>query len=288
MSFAYIGQALTPKEFASYVSTYNFGTIPPSYLVIHHTYKPDASWAPISGDQSTWWDRNEAGLSNDQIRDKRKPQLDSIMAYYRDYHGWSAGPHLFVDERWIWLFTPMDTVGIHAASGNSYTDASGLHYSVGIEVVGYFENVGWPVTIQKNLQVAVQTLKARLKNFDIVYHEGPKNTPAAHDHSISFHRDYNKDACPGAVITPEYAIPILRTPFVHYYPRLVITAPCAVFTARSPDAPLAGGPDSGQTWLSPGDEVQVGDKRDGWYWISDRPDTDPGIGFIPVSYGRPA
>jgi N-acetyl-anhydromuramyl-L-alanine amidase AmpD len=60
----------------------------------------------------------------------------------------------------------------------------------------------------------------------------------------------------------------------------VLTSPCTPFTARSPSAPLAG------VVLQAGNIVNVGDVRDGWLWISDRPDTAPGIGFIPVSYAR--
>jgi N-acetylmuramoyl-L-alanine amidase-like protein len=71
-----------------------------------------------------------------------------------------------------------------------------------------------------------------------------------------------------------------------YRPYQVI-APCAVFTSRSPNAPLAGGPDSGQTWLAPGDIINMGHEQDGWLWVSDSPTTEPGIGFIPASYARP-
>lgn len=69
--------------------------------------------------------------------------------------------------------------------------------------------------------------------------------------------------------------------------RFAIVAPCAVFTDRRPDSPLAGGPDGGQTQLAPGDVVNVGQLQDGWFWVSDGPNTAPGIGFIPQSYARP-
>jgi N-acetylmuramoyl-L-alanine amidase CwlA len=114
MAFSYIGKALTGHEFIDYVATYAFGSVPPSFVVIHHTYNPDASWAPISANHATWWNRNESGLSSDAIKTKRKPQLDSIRDYYIT-KGWSTGPHLFIDDQWIWLFTPMYDVGTHAA-----------------------------------------------------------------------------------------------------------------------------------------------------------------------------
>ena len=32
--------------------------------------------------------------------------MKGFVAYYRDEKKWSAGPHLFVDDRKIWVFTP--------------------------------------------------------------------------------------------------------------------------------------------------------------------------------------
>jgi hypothetical protein len=43
--FAYDGRALTVEEFAAHVAAYRFGTIPPEFVVFHHTANPDASWA---------------------------------------------------------------------------------------------------------------------------------------------------------------------------------------------------------------------------------------------------
>lgn len=70
------------------------------------------------------------------------------------------------------------------------------------------------------------------------------------------------------------------------YPRYVVTSPCAIFTSRSPSAPLASGPDNGQTHLAPGDIVNVGDVTDGWLWVSPNASDPPGIGFVPASYAR--
>lgn len=267
MTFSYIGQAKTGQQFIDYVGSYDFGSVPPSYLVIHHTYNPDASWAPISTNQASWWNRNEAGLNNDQIKSKRKPQLDSIKNYYVG-KGWTTGPHLFIDEKWIWLFTPMYDIGTHAASGNSYHDASGLHYSIGIETVGYFEYYGWPESMQKLLQIAVQSLQARLGNFDIVYMHAPTNTPAAHDHQISFHRDYNKDACPGAVITSEYAIRVLSTPYEPLRYQAGMYGAIAQ-QGRYPDSPTA-------KHYAPEEMLEVDDITDGYAH------DQTGIGFIPL------
>lgn len=207
--FAYIGQGLSLDAFRTYVQSYTFGSVPPDQLVLHNTANPDASWAPLNGDPRIKWDRDEAGLTAAQIYAKRRKQLDGVRDYYISL-GWQAGPHLFVDDRLIWLFTPMDTIGVHAKEGNSYHDAAGhLHYTIGIEVVGWYGTVGWPAPIQTLLRGAVQCLRDVLGTFQIVYKAAPLHSPARHQGSIAFHRDYNKPECPGAIITPAYAIPIL-------------------------------------------------------------------------------
>lgn len=199
--FAYIGQALTLAEFATYVQGYHFGSIPPDYVVLHHTAVPSASWARYPS--GAVWDANEAGLTLEQIKAKRVRQLDSVMRYYRDTLGWNAGPHLWIDDRWVYLMTPMYTVGIHAAQGNSYRDASRrLHYSIGIEVVGYYEKVAWPTPVARNVGQAVALLARRLRTFGYI------DKPWAG--GISSHRNYNKPSCPGAKIVPSYYMPILR------------------------------------------------------------------------------
>jgi hypothetical protein len=209
-AFAYIGDGLTLEAFRTYAQRFDFGSIKPDQVVLHNTANPDATWAPMNADERIKWDRNEQTLSLSGIYTKRREQLNAIMRYYRDTLHWTAGPHLFVDDRWLWLFTPMDTIGVHAKEGNSYHDTTGrLHYTIGIEVVGWYGKVGWPASIQAQLRGAVQVLRDVLGTFQIVYKHAPTHTPAAHQGSIAFHRDYNKPECPGALITPEYAIPIL-------------------------------------------------------------------------------
>lgn len=199
--FLYIGKALTLPQFADYIEAYNFGSIPPEWVVLHHTAIPAASWAPY-GDPAQYWDVGEQGLGEQSIQDKRRRRLDGIMRYYRDTLGWDRGPHLFIDERWIWLFTPLYEVGIHAASGNSNNLGGQLHYSIGLEAVGYYEHVAWPQAVEQLVGGAVALLQRKLKTFDISYKVGPGGMCA--------HRDYNKPACPGAKITPAYYIGVVQ------------------------------------------------------------------------------
>ena len=199
--FAYIGKGLTPPEFEAYVSGYNFGSVPPDYVVLHHTAIPSTLAARYP--TGAVWDTNEAGLSTQAIYNKRQRQLDNLMRYYRDTKAWPAGPHLFIDERWIWLFTPMYDVGVHAAQGNSYRDSRRkLHYSLGIEVIGYYERVAWPAAVARNVSGAVAALVKRLHTFGYI------DKPWAG--GIGSHRMYNKPQCPGAKIVPSYYMPILK------------------------------------------------------------------------------
>lgn len=203
-AFKYIGAGKTVPEFAAYVQAYHFGSVPPDYVVLHHTAVPSTLAAPYPS--GAVWDSHEVGLTARQIYAKRTKQLDQLRDYYAGL-GWDRGPHLFIDDTYIWLFTPMYDVGIHAKQGNSYHDSGGkLHYSIGIEVIGYYEKVGWPVSVARNVGMAIALLKKRLGTFDYV------DKPWAG--GISAHRAYNKPACPGGRIQPAYYMPILKRAWI--------------------------------------------------------------------------
>lgn len=57
--FRYLGQGLTADQFTEYVRTYNFGSIPPDFVVLHHSAVPSTSAARYP---SGWtWDTDEGG-----------------------------------------------------------------------------------------------------------------------------------------------------------------------------------------------------------------------------------
>jgi len=220
--FAYIGTGMALDQFEQYVASYDFGTVPPDYVVFHHTANPDASWAPIGADPATKWDRNERDLDASAILTKRQRQLNGVQQYYASL-GWPCGPHLFIDDRFIWLFSPMNAVGIHAKWGNSYRAMSRLHYSVGIEVVGYYERVQWPAPVARLVGGAVRALQTRLAlSSEYMY---PINKPGMlvvngeqvcanpsrlRYGGLSSHRDYNKPECPGSAITEAFYTSVVR------------------------------------------------------------------------------
>lgn len=248
--FAYIGRALPLDEFIAYVNAYAFGSIPPDFIVLHHTAVPSASWARYPS--GLVWDADEAGMTEAQIKAKRLAQLGAIMRHYRDTRQWKAGPHLFIDDRWIYLFTPMNTIGIHAAEGNGWRNSTGLHYSVGIEVVGYYEHVTWPTPVAALVRGTVRALMARLPKIKAAYVRGPGG--------ICSHRDWNKPSCPGQAISTDYYLRVIRgddQPHGSlYHVKQGVTAGASVRSGPYTNRPVVDHLQAGQQWE--GGEVQGG------------------------------
>ncbi len=140
-----------------------------------------------------------------------------------------GGRILFVDDRFIYLFTDMYEVGIHAKQGNSFHDSSGkFHYSIGIEVLGDYTKRTWPDPVARMVGHAIGTLKRKLNTFDLEYRRFAGG--------ISSHRDYNKPSCPGAAITNSYFVTIAK--------QGLATVSRATSTSLSVDSPVLGS-DSG-------------------------------------------
>lgn len=227
MSFAHVDKCWTVAEFDAFVRNYNFGPVLPDFMVLHHTYSPGATWAPAAG---VWnWDDGERGMTEQQIKDKRIKQVRSLASYYTQSLGWKSGPHLIVDDRYIYGMTPMAEVGIHATFGNSFRRNGRLHYSIGWEMVGNFSKVRWPAAMQAVVRGGMQALQRRLGTFNLeyMYADGLKpgayfNTAAGYWEAqhpdllrwggLSSHRDYNKPACPGDAITEEFYTSVIQAP----------------------------------------------------------------------------
>ncbi|WP_028457021.1 peptidoglycan recognition family protein [Chloroflexus sp. Y-396-1] len=160
----FINRMLTVTEWRDYVANYDFGKLAPSRLVLHHTYRPDeASWR---------------GLTT----------MRGIQRFYAG-KGWTAGPHIFAGPDGIWLATPMSQIGIHAGTGNGSL-AKGW-YSIGLEMVGYFDKVLPSGKVWEHSLAVMGELSRRLKI-------PPRQL-------ISFHRDYtNQKSCPGWAVTKEW------------------------------------------------------------------------------------
>ncbi len=102
-----VGKSFSAAEFETYCEGLTWSSWRPSFIVLHNTSVPSLAQRP-------------QGFNAQQIQ--------NLVAYYRDQLGWSAGPHLFVDDKQIWVFTPLTTPGVHSPSWNKV--------ALGIEMLG--------------------------------------------------------------------------------------------------------------------------------------------------------
>ncbi len=155
-----VDRSFDPAGFADYCRSLQWTGWRPSFIVLHNTGVPSLAQRP-------------GGLTQQHI--------SALQSYYRDQQHWSAGPHLFVDDRQIWAFTPLTTPGVHSPSWNSV--------SIGVEMLGDYQAepfaTGRGLAVQKNAVAALASL-CEVIGLDPagirLHHEDPKTT----------HRD-----CPG-------------------------------------------------------------------------------------------
>ena len=269
LEFLYLGQALTAADFVDYVATYDFGTIPPDFVVLHHSAIPGTRFTGAADGGKQIWDAGEDGLGEAAIRAHRLKGLEALRDFYKNTKKWDRGPHLYIDDRYIWLFTPMRELGIHAMWGNSFRDRQNrLHYSIGIEVLGFYDHLKWPPEVARLVGHAVAVLKRRLGTFDLRYLY-PNGNPGffldddgtahcKHPEQLTFggitsHRDYNKPGCPGAQISEAFYLDVLKAGQT----ALTTPAPAPVTTAGASATGTAAG--GGAVAFVPDDSAPVSD-----------------------------
>jgi hypothetical protein len=147
-----VGRAFTADEFADYCAELRTEerSWHPELIVVHNTQIPSlADWHNVPGAH----------------------RMAGLQSYYRDEMHWSAGPHLFVADDVIWIFTPLTTPGVHSPSWNAV--------SWGVETVGDYEREELPESVFNNLVSALVSLH-RLGGFlepTIRFHrEDPRTT----------------------------------------------------------------------------------------------------------------
>jgi hypothetical protein len=154
-----IGQAFTPASFQDYVAGLSWEKWQPEFIVLHHTEDPSLASRP-------------AGLTKQHILD--------LVSYYRDAQpgekpAWSAGPHLFVDDDKIWVFTSLTEPGVHANSWNNRT--------LGIEMLGDYQRESFDTgrgAQVKALSVAAVAILSQALNLDpetMMFHRENGETP---------------------------------------------------------------------------------------------------------------
>ena len=132
-----VGLSFSAQGFDAYCHSLQWNAWRPSFIVLHNTAIPSLATRPN-------------GLN--------KNHIDGLVRYYRDDQKWSAGPHLFVDDHQIWVFTPLTVSGVHSPSWNKY--------ALGIEMLGDFAveafDSGRGAAVRKNAVAAMATLCAVL------------------------------------------------------------------------------------------------------------------------------
>jgi len=163
------GRVMTPKAFVEYVEGLEFSPLP-SRIFLHHTWRPT---------RDDWRGRDSImamkGFYEKQLWQDSDGQL---------HEGWTAGPHLFVADDGIWLFSDLrhDGVGVY---GHNYRSRH-------VEMVGnYDEQLPSGATLENTI-VALGVLHERL-GLDI--------------QELNFHRDFSTKSCPGWAVEKEWIIP---------------------------------------------------------------------------------
>jgi hypothetical protein len=132
-----VGASFTPATFDQYCHALHWLQWRPSFVALHNTEVPSLQQRP-------------QGLTHQHILD--------LEHYYRDTQRWNAGPHLFIDDRQIWVFTPLTVSGVHSPCFNKV--------ALGVEMLGNYDteafDSGRGKLVHANTVAALATLHAVL------------------------------------------------------------------------------------------------------------------------------
>ena len=132
-----VGLAFEPDAFESYCHSIVWDAWRPSFITLHNTAVPTLAQRPN-------------GFTEQHIL--------NLEAFYRDTQKWSAGPHLFIDDNHIWVFTRLNVSGVHSPSWNKI--------ALGIEMLGDYASdafdSGRGAKVRDNAVSAIASLSAVL------------------------------------------------------------------------------------------------------------------------------
>lgn len=172
MSYSAVGKVWDPKSFDEYVEENRESMGWASGVTVHHTAVPDMRQRP---------------------RGFKVQHMHNLAHFYGEELGWSAGPHLFVDEDQIFGLSPLSAPGTHARSFN--------RTHIGIEVLGNYdiENpvAGRGLSCWRTAAAAVAALLDGLH---------------LSESSVNFHRDDPKTSktCPGKLVTKPWFLRLVE------------------------------------------------------------------------------
>ncbi|POZ17511.1 hypothetical protein C3Z09_07200 [Lelliottia aquatilis] len=155
-----VGLSFSQEAFDKYCHSLHWTQWRPSAIVLHNTSTPTLIQRPN-------------GFTAKHI--------ENLVHYYRDDQGWSAGPHLFIDDKQIWVFCPLTLSGVHSPSYNKM--------ALGVEMLGEYSTELFDsdrgLSVQKNTVAALATLYA-------VLGLNPENLILHKEDPMTSHKD-----CPG-------------------------------------------------------------------------------------------
>ncbi|RDT56030.1 N-acetylmuramoyl-L-alanine amidase [Escherichia coli] len=132
-----VGLNFDKDGFDNYCHSLHWTQWRPSFIVLHNTANP------------TLAQRSE-GFTHTHI--------ENLEDYYKNTMHWSAGPHLFIDDKQIWVFCPLTLSGVHSPSYNKL--------AIGIKMLGDYNqddfHSGRGLLVQQNTVAAIATLSAVL------------------------------------------------------------------------------------------------------------------------------
>lgn len=158
-----LGRPFTTEELPPYLHTLDYSKWRPTGICIHHTAIPSLSQRPD-------------GFSSFHMA--------NLAHFYGKQKGWSAGPHMFIDDHHGWVFTEPNRRGVHAILFN--------RTHLGLEMLGNYDKEdpwsGRGLAVLENTAAYVQML---LSFFGLSKSD------------VSFHRDDPKTmkTCPGKLIS---------------------------------------------------------------------------------------
>lgn len=167
MAWPVIGKSFTPAAFKAYVDGLAWGdAFRPQFIALHNTAAPSLAQRP-------------GGLTHQHIL--------NLQGYYQG-KGWGGGPHLFIDDKQIWVFNDLTKTGVHSPSWN--------RTAIGIEMLGDYERESF--TAGRGLKVRANTVAAMAAlNLKLGFSPG----------AFKFHIEDKKSdhACPGKLARCERA-----------------------------------------------------------------------------------
>jgi len=164
------GRCMTIDQFVAYVEDLRFPTPLPDRIFLHHTWKPT---------KQDW--RGYSSIMAMKSYYEQQPWVDEEG---RKHEGWNAGPHLFVADDGIWLFSDLRYDGVGAQGHNTGT----RH----LEMVGDYDNALPSGATLANTIAALGILHIKLGR-DI--------------EQLCFHRDVSYKSCPGWAVQKGWIIP---------------------------------------------------------------------------------